>query len=90
MNSAEEHAQMEAAGFQWDPAHRLSGTYARWTHTKKGTTALRQPFMTDEQWDEHRAQKILESHPDWGTPNWCSTCTPAGLGYCRCEIACNE
>jgi hypothetical protein len=23
-------------------------------------------------------------------PNYCSTCTPQGLGYCRCEIACNE
>lgn len=29
-------------------------------------------------------------HPDWNTPNWCSKCTPMGIGYCRCEIACNE
>jgi hypothetical protein len=29
-------------------------------------------------------------HPDYGTPNYCSVCSPKGLGYCRCEIACNE
>lgn len=30
------------------------------------------------------------SHPDWNTPNWCSKCSPADIGYCRCEIASNE
>jgi hypothetical protein len=33
---------------------------------------------------------VLRRHSDWGTPNFCSKCSPAGLGYCRCEIACNE
>ena len=23
-------------------------------------------------------------------PNYCPVCTPKGLGYCRCDIACNE
>lgn len=23
-------------------------------------------------------------------PNYCSKCTPAGLGSCRCDPACNE
>lgn len=23
-------------------------------------------------------------------PNYCHLCTPKGLGYCRCEIACND
>jgi hypothetical protein len=64
VNFEDEQQQMNAAGFQWDPAHRLSGTFARWTHTKKGTTALRQPYMTDEQWDAHRAEKIEESARD--------------------------
>jgi hypothetical protein len=31
-----------------------------------------------------------ENHPDYGTPNWCPVCSPAGVGYCRCEIASNE
>lgn len=30
------------------------------------------------------------SYPDWGTPNWCPKCSPADIGYCRCEIASNE
>lgn len=29
-------------------------------------------------------------HPDWGTPNYCYTCSPQNIGYCRCAIACNE
>lgn len=33
---------------------------------------------------------VLRRHPDWNTPNFCSKCSPAGIGYCRCEIACNE
>lgn len=33
---------------------------------------------------------VLRRHPDWDTPNFCSKCSPAGFGYCRCEIACNE
>lgn len=36
------------------------------------------------------ALTVLRRHPDWNTPNFCSKCSPAGLGYCRCEIACNE
>ena len=36
------------------------------------------------------ALTVLRRHPDWDTPNFCSKCSPAGLGYCRCEIACNE
>lgn len=37
-----------------------------------------------------KARRKNEDHPDWGTPNWCSKCSPLNLGYCRCEIACNE
>lgn len=33
---------------------------------------------------------LREKYPDYGTPNWCSTCTPKGRGYCGCEIASNE
>jgi len=33
---------------------------------------------------------IRKLHPDYGTPNWCPTCSPKGLGYCQCEIASNE
>lgn len=53
-----ETAQMEAAGFEWDPARG----YARWTHMKVGVTALRELWMTrDVDWDKHRARKILEA-----------------------------
>lgn len=40
----------------------------------------------------HRVEAlgVLRRHPDWNTPNFCSKCSPAELGYCRCEIACNE
>jgi len=35
-------------------------------------------------------ENLSRAHPDWNTPNWCNKCTPKGIGYCRCEIACNE
>lgn len=40
----------------------------------------------------HRVEAltVLRRHPDWDTPNFCTKCSPAGFGYCRCEIACNE
>ena len=57
MTQQEETAQMKAAGFEWDPSWQ---GYPRWTHGKVGTTALRQPYMTDQQWDAHRAAKIAE------------------------------
>lgn len=37
-----------------------------------------------------KALEILRQHPDWNTPNWCDTCSPAGRGSCHCEIASNE
>lgn len=36
------------------------------------------------------ALTVLRRHPDWDTPNFCTKCSPADFGYCRCEIACNE
>jgi hypothetical protein len=56
-----ETIDMEAAGFIWDPSHQ---GYARWTHTKSGVTALRQPLMSDQQWEEHKLQKIAEASRD--------------------------
>lgn len=40
----------------------------------------------------HRVEAltVLRRHPDWDTPNFCSKCSPADIGYCRCEIASNE
>lgn len=49
---------MRAAGFMWDPSHQ---GYPRWTHTKTGVTALRQPYMTDQQWVEHKQKKVEEA-----------------------------
>jgi len=51
-------AEMNAAGFTWDPSHQ---GYARWTHMTAGVTALRQPYMSDQQWDEHQQKKIAEA-----------------------------
>lgn len=45
-----------------------------------------------EAWAEIcRVEDLFErsKHPDWGTPNYCNTCSPKG-DSCRCEIACNE
>jgi len=58
MTPQSEQQQMMDAGFEWDPSHQ---GYPRWTHMKLGTTALRQPYMSDKQWDEHRAKKIEEA-----------------------------
>lgn len=30
------------------------------------------------------------AHPDYGTPNWCPTCSPKNIGYCRCDPASNN
>ena len=53
---------------------------------------LRRTAETGEQWAEICAleEQANRLHPDYGTPNWCHICSPKGLGYCRCEIACNE
>lgn len=56
MNETE---QMEAAGFEYDPTW-YSGR-RRWTHTTTGTTALRQPYMDDAQWEAHKLEKIAEA-----------------------------
>jgi hypothetical protein len=48
---------MKEAGFIWDPARG----YARWTHLATGVTALRQPYLSDEQWGKHQQQKIEEA-----------------------------
>ena len=50
--------RMQRAGFRWDPAHG----YPRWTHPS-GVTALRQPYMNDQQWIDHCAAKIAEAKP---------------------------
>lgn len=54
----QETARMQQAGFIWDPSHQ---GYARWTHTPTGVTALRQPYMTDQQWNEHKGKKCVEA-----------------------------
>jgi hypothetical protein len=53
---------------------------------------LRRTAETGEQWAEICAleEQANRLHPDYGTPNWCRICSPQGLGYCRCEVACNE
>lgn len=48
-------------GFEADHADRLSGTFERWTHKRTGTTALRQPYMNDAQWLEHKIAKGEEA-----------------------------
>lgn len=53
-----EREQMEAAGFVWDPAR---GSYPRWAHARTGVTALRQPYMSDEQRAAHRLEKLAEA-----------------------------
>ena len=49
---------MMSAGFQWDPPWN---GYPRWTHFATGVTALRQPYMTEQQWQEHKEKKVLEA-----------------------------
>jgi len=61
MNSVDERKQMTAAGFEWDPAQGLARDYVRWSHFRKGVTALRQPYMSDEQWEQHKVEKIAEA-----------------------------
>lgn len=39
---------------------------------------------------EGQVRYLSRFHPDWATPNFCAVCTPAGIGYCRCERASNE
>lgn len=58
MTFEDEKKQMEAAGFEYDPT--WSGRL-RWTHTTTGTTALRQPYMDEAQWEAHRLKKIEQS-----------------------------
>jgi hypothetical protein len=53
-----ETAQMEAAGFKWDPS---PNGYARWTHAKVDTVALYEPWMRAVDWERRRAQKIAEA-----------------------------
>lgn len=55
---AEEKQRMEAAGFKDDPPWQ---GYNRWTHVGTGITALRQPYMTDQQWQMHKEEKIREA-----------------------------
>lgn len=54
-----EQQTMKAAGFTYDTT---GSGLPRWTHKPTSTTAVRQPYMTDEQWAEHRANKILAAH----------------------------
>lgn len=61
MSETDKPNAMEMAGFIWDPSHQ---GYARWTHRKTGVTALRQPYMTDAQWEEHKIKKIEEAHKE--------------------------
>ena len=57
-----------------------------------GVTAMNLIEKLQGERDELRRQVAYLSrfHPSYGTPNWCSKCTPKGLGYCRCDIASNE
>ncbi len=55
---AQEKKRMQAAGFKWDPAHN---GYPRWTHFSTSVTALRQPYMTEQQWQIHKEEKVLEA-----------------------------
>lgn len=58
-SQSEDHdIDMNKAGFEWDPSHQ---GYARWTHAKTGVTALRQPYMSDQQWEAHKRQKAQEA-----------------------------
>ena len=50
----EDDPNMLQAGFHWDP---ICGR-ARWTHARTGITALRQPYMTEVQWREHKVAKL--------------------------------
>lgn len=49
---------MRTHGFEWDPT--CNGR-ERWTHKETRVTALRQPFMGEEQWLKHRNEKIREA-----------------------------
>jgi hypothetical protein len=69
---------MKAAGFEWDPT--FSG-HERWTHFPKEITCLRQPFMTDAQWEQHKAEKIEEA--SGGAP-YCSDCGARKRQHCKC------
>jgi hypothetical protein len=65
MSSATSHtdissADMRAAGFSWDPT--FSG-YERWTHFKKCITCLRQPYMTDQQWEAAKRGALALANP---------------------------
>lgn len=39
---------MRQSGFHWDPTGMGQ---ARWTHFVLGITCLRQPFMSEDQWE---------------------------------------
>lgn len=61
MPSAEERHQMEATGFTWDPTEPWDGAYPRWTHFDKNISATRMPYMTDQQWEQHKAERIQQA-----------------------------
>lgn len=46
---------MKQAGFTWDPT--LTG-HDRWTHFVLDITCLRQPYMTDQQWEAEQSRCI--------------------------------
>jgi len=46
---------MKQAGFTWDPTGM---GHARWTHFALDITCLRQPYMTEEQWEAEQKRCV--------------------------------
>jgi hypothetical protein len=42
---------LKDVGFTWDPTWQ---GYERWTHLERGITCLRQPYMSDAQWEAEK------------------------------------
>ncbi len=52
-------AEMKAFGFIWDPTWQ---GYERWTHLQLCITCLRQPYMTDQQWETAKREAVTQAH----------------------------
>lgn len=51
--------EMKASGFVWDPTWQGQ---ERWTHLKLCITCLRQPYMSDLQWEAAKRDAVAKAH----------------------------
>lgn len=80
--AAAEIEKLTAERDQYKQIAELNSETIRLMHAHARESIRKNLREADQASDKH--------HPDYGTPNWCSKCSPKGIGYCRCEVASNE